>query len=131
MDVFDDNTPMSSIKDEKIKAYNILDLLKSVDKEHDLYFSYDMLKTANSDVYMKTLLDKLQISAEVTAVGNDEFLKNITNFARNVALLRDMGSNYSRKVTVQQKDFLSFSIKELSNGGKLLDKISKRILSKF
>jgi hypothetical protein len=126
-----DSTSFGTITNDRIMSYNVLDLLRGLDNEQDVYFSYDMLYSNKDSRYLDALLKKLDLTLEVDAIGKDKFLESIKNFSKNVSLLRDRGSGYSVTVKTGQKDFLVYATKEMLNAGKIVDKVSKRLLAKF
>lgn len=126
-----DSASFDSLSNDKIYAYNLFDILRAIDREQDIFFGYDMLNSLNIDKYIDTLIKKLQVVSEVNNIGYDNFLRNIRSYAKNVSLLRDMGSSYASRMKFEQKDFLVYSSKGLINSGKIVDKIAKRILKKF
>jgi hypothetical protein len=119
------------VPESKIKSYNVLDLIKGIDREHDLFFSYRMASDLGDDKYFNTLINKLKLTTEVMGIGVSTFLNDIRQFAGDVSLKRDMGVSYAYMIEPNQKDFISFSVKSMNGAGKIIDKACKKILGKF
>ncbi len=126
-DAYKDND-LKSVGSGKILCYNFLDLLRSIYREQDLFFSYDMLK--DSKAFYKNLIKKLGLEKEIERLGEKEFLESVVGYAKVVGTM-EMGGSYSRRVKNNQVNFSSVVSKSISNSGSTFLRVSKRILSKF
>lgn len=127
----DDNFDKISV--DKIRAYNLADLLRTLDRDQDLYFSQDELLGRNpskapSTSYMDALLKKLGLEAAFAG------LKSASTFIDGYSKLldlNDMGSDYTIQVKGPQRDFAPVAVRSLSGAGRLVNKMCGRILKKF
>lgn len=120
-----------SITDEKIYTYNMMDILRGVNKDQDIFFSYDTLIELNNDQLFKILVKKLNIDVEISNIGISSFIKHLGEYNASMKNLQDTGGIYSTQVKKGQRNFTSFSTRELIGSGKLIDKIFQRVLKKF
>jgi hypothetical protein len=122
---------VESIPDDKIATYNLLDILRGINRDQDMFFSYDVATALGNETLYKTLLNKLKIENEVNKITSEKFQKNLVNYASKVSHFMDRGFVYSKSTTQGQKDFAVFVSRSLGSAGKLVKKIADRMVSKF
>ncbi len=124
----------SRVTDEKINSYNLIDILRSVDEDGNLFFYHTLgLEKGMSltENLINKYMEKIGLQTELTGVGTSNFVDFISNYKKSPTMLRDMGSNYARLVTDEQKDFTSFSTRSISNYGRIVKKATDLMISKF
>jgi hypothetical protein len=122
---------LKKVDDTAIGIGNVLDLLRGIDSDQDLFFSYDMLISVGEDKYIKGLIKKLGLEQDIARIGNQAFVKGIKDYALSMLPLIDSGAVYGRRVAPDQKDFVTFSSREFITSGRLFKKVSDKILKKF
>lgn len=129
---------LTNITDDKINTYNLMDLIRSINRDQDLYFSFDEGRDKSDGkggtivgnrAFFEALAKKLGLEAAFAGLGTNSG-KQIENFIV-MASLRDTGAAYSRTVKNNQKDFAVISSQSMVTVGRLFDKVSARVIKKF
>jgi hypothetical protein len=130
VDVFDKSSLLSA-PDAKVATYNIIDLMRGIRRDMDLFFSVDMLEESKSDKLYDVFKKSLQIEAEISFIGNNAFVENINRYKNEMNKYVDRGALYSKNVKSSQQYFSTFSTRALINAGKVWDKVSGRLMKVF
>lgn len=112
------------VKEEKIRSYNINDLVRAVDRDVDLFFSVGIY--GDSKKPFEVLMGKLGVLVEIDKIGRRDFIENTYEFSKMLAT-REMGGSYSRKVKREQASILPAGERSIIGAGRVLEKITKRI----
>jgi hypothetical protein len=122
---------LGKVKDETLAIGNIIDILRGIGRDQDLFFSYDVVVNLGEDKILKGLLKSLSIEDEVSTIGEDKFVEGIREYAVKMLPLVDSGSVYGKNVSLDQKSFVTFSSRGLINSGRIFSKIFGRLSKKF
>lgn len=123
-----DITTVSSISEDKIRSYNIVDLLRSIGREADLFFTLDVYK--DNPKFFEVLMNKLGLLSVVDSIGRDKFIKRAFDYKKLLSII-EMGGTYSRKVKLPQTSFMSVGTRSVLSSGKVFEKAGKRLLRRF
>lgn len=113
-----------------LDTYNIVDLLRSIGRDMDLYFSFDILYTMKNDSVLRSLITKLGLEEEISKVSYKYFMEYGLEYFKLVGFFIDSGS-FDLLVSEKQKDFVSVSSRSLVGGGKIFERASGRMLKIF
>jgi hypothetical protein len=126
---------LKKVPNEKIKSYNLFDLLRAIDKDQHMYFAYDLVNLG-SDKIFNSLIKNLKIEQEVASIGKDRFLDYLKYYATSgkasaAGSVRDMGGMYSTSIKGPQRTFAVVGTKSLLSTGKIFNVTAKGILKMF
>jgi hypothetical protein len=121
---------LDNMSDKKIDLYNLMDILRCIGKEQDMLFGVDMITDINSDVLFNSLVNKLDITTEMSNLG-PKAKDDIRAYKFKMLKLVDKGAVYSRDVSPEQGALVPFSSRELVNSGKLVQVLLERVIKHF
>ena len=120
-------------KYNKVICYNIIDMLRAVDRDNAFEFSLSLIKDSKNFTVYESLRDKYSLQ--------DFWLENrleqklfvqVLNFYNLYILPKiDAGSMYTREVKFQQYNLPVFSIKQTMNAGRVFSEIGGILLKRF
>lgn len=116
-----------------VKTYNIIDMLRAVGDDGDLFLSLDiLLEYKNTSLYRK-LDEKYSLSEILQDVGvsKRDFILGVQKYRKRAMLLIDRCGEHTIDVTKGQYSFSSLGERSIINSGRIFEKVSSRILKKF
>lgn len=122
-----------SIDRTKVICYNVIDLIRSIGRENDMFFSIDLIiKFKNRSVF-DSLESKFSIGDIMleNKISEEDFVKCLRDYMRNVYPKINTGSMYTRKVLPTQYNMVTYSPYQIRNAGKTFERLNKVILSKI
>lgn len=117
----------------KVTCFNVIDLIRAVERENDLFFSIDLIIRFKNRSVFDSLESKFSINDIMleNKISEEEFVKCLRDYMINVYPMINNGSVYTRKVLSTQYSMASFSPYQIRNAGRTFERLNKMILKKI